>query len=183
MRVFWRQDELTDAEVDLFQAVMAAHDRSARRQNISAAVLVAAGQGSGEFRQALAAAMMCFGGPHGPLRAAYGFMDLSQPEQREWIAEGKRVPGWGNAFVKGAPDPEWAGVDRRLRALSPEVMARVDWVTGELGRRGKKLFPNPGGYTATAGRVLKVPPELLDWLLFRGRLDAWAEMFLKREER
>jgi citrate synthase len=182
MNVFWRTGEIRQAELDVFMACMQAHDRSARRQNISAAVLVAAGQGSDNFRQALAAALMCLGGLHGPLRQAYEFMDLSLEQQVAHLEAGKKAPGWGNAFVKGEPDAEWAAVDEGLRYLDAPLMARVDAVTTELHRRGKVLFPNPGGYTALVGRGLQVPVELLDWIFVRGRMDAWAELFLHRKE-
>jgi citrate synthase len=175
--VFWREDPLNESEVALLDAVLKAHDASARRDNISTVNLKNAAIGSGRYTNALVAALSSIGGPHGPVLEAMGFIDGGRVD--EYLDFGFKIPGWGNSFVKGQPDPIWSDVDSLLNEHWKAMHSRLEAVTKELHGAGKNVFPNPGGYTAAAALILGLPAEIASWLFVAGRLNAWSEMSLQ----
>ena len=180
MRAFWRDKPLNAAEQALLRAVFAAHAVSARRENISTFVLQNAARGSGSYTQALAAALNSLGGPHAPVAAVMEFLDPpSQAMVEKYLEEGRKVPGWGNSFVKGQPDASWYWVDTILGEEWPELARRMRQVTQRLHAAGKIIFPNPGGYTGAAALALGLPKAVAPWLFVAGRLEAWTEIVLK----
>jgi citrate synthase len=93
------------------------------------------------------------------------------------LDEGKRVPGWGNSFIKG-PDSTFARVDQRLREMVPLTMERVDKITAFLHECGRVLYPNPSTYTAACALALGIPERIVPYLLIMGRLEAWTALSL-----
>lgn len=185
IKPFWRAEPLTPEETLLLDAVLVAHARSASRGNLSGQVAEAAAIGSGSYTQAICAAMLTTGGVHAPL--AQTMHILEKPEwaaerARQLLEKGRKVPGWGNSFIKGRKDDLWIPVDeildREFEKLSSGIL-RVTWL---LHERKKMIFPNPSAYTAATALALGIPPQLAPWIFFRGRLDAWTEMIAKRKE-
>jgi citrate synthase len=179
MKPFWRKDPLTDDEQALLTAVLDAHDASARRNNISSQAVAINAQAAGDYGKAIAGAILTLGGIHGPIEQAQYLLSRTNPALAAdtLLANGRKVPGWGNSFHRGEADPLWIGVDQLLR---PTRLARVlDSVTETIRARGKDLFPNPAGYTAAVCIVLGVPAQISCMLFLAGRLSAWSEIYLR----
>lgn len=165
----------------LLSCLNAAHEASALRRNISHEALVLATVGSGNYLQAITAAMMTLGGTHAPLVETCLLLQVEHPE--EWVKRnvprGARVPGWGNGFVKDGPDPLWAEVDQVLRDESNHYMVKVDAVTAVLHEAGKMIYPNPSCYTAVVALTLGLPPEASPYLFLAARLPKWTEEYVR----
>lgn len=165
----------------MLSALNAAHEASALRGNPSHEALKLATVGSGSYVQAIAAALMTLGGLHAPLAATCALLRTGNPLERAktLLAEKKRVPGWGNGFVKDRADPIWEPVDRVLREYAPESMREVDAITQHLHETGKRLYPNPSCYTAVVAIALRIPDEASPYLFVSARLNAWSEEFCR----
>lgn len=164
----------------LVNALDAAHDASARRQNMSSVAVVNAAKGSGSYTCSIAAAMMTLGGTHGPLEATQRFLEsnLAADHSDEILRSGRRVPGWGNGFIKGAEDPAWLPVREALRDLRPDLVEKIDAVTARLHACGKDIYPNPSAYTAACAIALGIPSRVCAFLFVSARLRAWTDLFL-----
>lgn len=178
MKVFWRDSELRDQEVALLMELNRAHHASTFRSNCSSVAVQNAAAGSRSFAQAMAAGLMTMGAVHAPVLEACRLLSLPDElavcKVRDTIAHGERLPGWGNAFVKGGPDPLWASVNHLLMVSWPHRAARLLLITQEFHRHGKMVWPNPAAYTATVAMALGLPWEMASYLFVAGRLDAWA---------
>lgn len=181
MRPFWRNEPLRPAETELLEAVQKAHHDSCFRQNPSFVAIQCAAQGSQDVYKSIAAALMTFGGPHGPILESYDLLSGEFPTEA-WVKSsldlGRKVPGWGMSFVKGEIDPVWLPVYKFISENFPVTRARIDWITEELHRRGKLIYPNPSTFSAATAIILKMPRQLSPYILIASRLDAWAEIFL-----
>jgi citrate synthase len=177
MKPFWREEPLTDAEAELLAAVYQAHAYSAGRNNCSSAAFWNSWHGSHDFTKALTGALSTLGGPHAPLREAINVL------KGDYYAPPLKIPGWGNSFVRGAPDPIWHEVSVCLHNHFPEIADDIERITNELHARGKKVFPNPSCYTAACCIALRIPAHLAPWLFVSARLDAWAGMLVRKPAR
>lgn len=177
---FWRKEPITTAEQMLLNALLAAHDQAARRENASSVTLRVAFAGSGSYTSALAAALNALGGPHAPLVETYELLASEAPVMAatDILMRGGRVPGWGNSFIKRVPDPLFAEVADLLKEHWPEVNITLSGITDCLWRCEKLIFPNPSAWTAAAALVLGLPAELAPFLFVAGRLSAWTELLM-----
>ena len=159
-------------------ALSKAHDISARRQNMSTVAMVNAAIGSGSYANGIAAACLSVGGVHAPLAESMALLSLDDPvaKVKQLLAAGSRVPGWGNSFIKGKPDPDWLEVDRMLAADWPDLYSKIADVTKFLHKNGKQVFPNPSTYTAAVALLVGMQPKLAAYLFIAGRLRAWTEI-------
>lgn len=185
---FWRERPLTVAEWELLVAVADAHAASARRDNVSTHAVFGAAIGSGNYTNSMAAPLLTLGGLHGPISRAHRF--ISEWDQRAdpdsirkshqlvavIIEHGCKIPGWGQSFVKGQPDPAWQQVAAMLEGTA--VGRKLDAITNALHTAGKAIFPNPGGFTAAAAMVLEMPAAVAPYLFIAGRLEVWSQQFL-----
>jgi hypothetical protein len=176
MNVFWRQDELTPGEAKLLEAVLTAHHASTQRDNISTIVLKSTFQGSWSFQQALAAAILTFGGAHGPVEQTMALLDNDHVEKavQETLGLGLKVTGWGSSVE----DDIWQGVGDRVLEGWPVLGRRIRTVTRLLHESGKMVEPNPSCWTAAMNIALGVPRHLALWPVLQGRLSGWAEILL-----
>lgn len=165
----------------LLACLNAAHEASALRRNISHEALILATVGSGNYIQAITAAMMTLGGTHAPLIETCLLMQVDHPEEwaRQAVRHGTRVPGWGNGFVKDGPDPLWAEVDQMVREEAGPYMVKVDAVTAVLHEAGKMIYPNPSCYTAVVALTLGLPPQASPYLFLAARLPKWTEEYVR----
>lgn len=170
MKVFWKREPLTEHQAKLLNACLEAHAHSAWRENISSVVLCQAAQGSGDFAKSLVAALSTLGGTHAPLDETWEFLESG--------SRGKKVPGWGNSFAKGSPDPAWASVDTILHEQFPALWGKLNRVTEEFKSDGKNIFPNPSAYTVATAMAIDMPRKLTPWLFIGGRMNTWAVLFL-----
>lgn len=177
---FWRPlAPLSPAEVDLLNAVALAHGRSVMRQNASSDAVFLASRASGDYTKAIAAALMTLGGAHAPL--AETMRVLKNPELSGYLMKsGRKVPGWGNTFVRGEPDPLWSEVAAALAAADSDLTARIDGITGAFHAAGKNIFPNPSAYTAAAALVVGMPASVSPFLFVSSRLEAWSALYLEQ---
>lgn len=161
-----------------------AHGQSALRGNLSHEALKLAAIGSGDYVKSICAALMTIGGKHAPLAQTYDLLTVHDPAgyASKLLDTGKRVPGWGNSFVRGTHDPIWASVASYLQGNEPGLLARINSVTEVLHARGKLVFPNPSCYTAAAGIVLQIPRDVLAFLFIQGRLPEWTAEFVRRRQ-
>ena len=178
---FWRDTPFTPDEQQLVDELLAGHADAARRQNISTEVMKAAYVGSGNFNQAIAAAICTLGGMHAPILQAW---DVLKRENGAgiYIGEGNKVAGWGNSFIKGKPDNTWYFVNNTLKVVNPDLAWLIDQDTKLLHELGKNIYPNAACYTAATAITIGMPKEISPVLVHYGRVLAWAEI-LYREGR
>ena len=181
---YWRKEPLSKAEWELVNQLMRAHHASVFRQNVSTVVIANTAFGSADYSKAIAAGLMTIGGIHAPLWAT---MDLLNSENAvEWVekivADNRRVPGWGNSFIKEKPDELWMGVDLCLKVsgINSRFIKNIEAITDKLHELGKKIFPNPSAYTAAVALVLGIPPAMAPMLFVTGRLSGWSELIHKQ---
>lgn len=171
---------MTEPQTELLALMNRAHDESARRGNISSVVLGNTAIGSGSYTNAVAAALLTLGGVHGPLQQTQELLereDAADVAERMLVA-GKKVPGWGNAFVKFKFDPAWAPVDLFLKEHFPVLRQRLYDITMMFHKNGKHIYPNPSAYTAVTAIVLGVPARACASLFIAARLKAWTDIYL-----
>lgn len=177
MNVFWKSKPLAKVEETLLNLCLDAHAKSAVRDNISTSVLQQVAAGSFDYGKSVAAAILTTGGMHAPLMDSYGVLmtDISQVEK---AAEVSRIPGWGNSFEKGKPDPIWSPVETFLREHFTNISDKIDAVTQMLQGKGRDVYPNPSVMTAAVGMALQMPPQVLTWFFIAGRLTTWSALYL-----
>jgi citrate synthase len=173
--VFWRNDPLSGEEERLLAAIEGAHRKSAMRVcGSSQAVQIAAG-GSGSYESSVAAGILTLGGKHAPIREIYQTLEQPRSVIETRINAGERVPGWGNSFFRGSPDPDWHAV-RFAFLVFPQMLDHIDFVTSVFHARQKMLYPNAGCYTAAAAKIVGLPAETASYLLISARLPVWTEL-------
>lgn len=174
MIFFWRDNPASVEEIELLNELHTAHAISAYRNNASSVAVATSAGGSGNYFQAIAAALMMLGGLHGPLFQAYDFL------------AGKQFlgiqPGWGNSFIKGEPDPAWGKIDLLLEKNWEKIYLVITSKTKELHSSGKKIYPNPSIYTAAVAHAIGMPRDVVPILFVRSRLEAWSDIFLKNRK-
>lgn len=175
MRAWWTDDELEDWVADLLNAATAAHHSNTFRQNQSAVAVQLAASGSGNYMQAIAMALLTLGGQHGPILDAYDLLAADHPGAvaKVKLQTGRRVPGWGNAFVKGQIDPAWAGTVELLK--KGPLWAKVEDVQQVMDAKG--LFPNPAALSAAVALTARMPRHICPWVGAMGRILAWSQLY------
>jgi citrate synthase len=184
---FWREAPLSEAEHELLRLLEIAHDASARRQNASTAAALNAYGGSGSYTNGLASALLTLGGLHGPIRQTVDLLTNATPvyEAELLLRAGRKVPGWGSSFVRGAPDPIWRDVAQWFEDADGtdhdhhSLAIIVDQVTRALHRYGKFVYPNPSAWTACTAIVLGLPAEFAPYLFVASRLRAWTQLMME----
>jgi len=174
---------LTEKETQLLALVLDAHAKSALRQNISTTTVLQCAAGNGTLTNSIAAGLLTLGGTHAPLEQSCEVLMASNPVEgaRLLVADGYKVPGWGNSFHRGEPDPCWAEVDQWLQENRPDLYAKIQAVTDFLRSTGKPVMPNPSTYTAAAALALGIPPRCAAFLFIQGRLLEWVKLFMRGE--
>ena len=180
---FWRP--MNEQEAKLLELLAEAHYASAMRANGSREALLLAAAGSGEYTKGLVAALSTIGGVHGPLVQTYNLLvDIDPVGEAAGMVLGRRkVPGWGNSFVRGEHDPLWHRVETALRDVNPELRRVIVDITKQLHFHGKFVFPNPSAYTAATAIAVGLPRELTPYLFVAPRLHAWtAHLFQQQDQ-
>ena len=176
--LFWRNEPLSANETKLLNAVESAHRCSALRNTGSSGAVLNAASGSGRFEAAIASGILALGGKHGPIADIVRFLDRSADEilaDVETRLSSKRpIPGWGNSFFKGRPDPDWVAVDEALKGFP--IRETIALVSDRLHKQGKRVFPNAGCFTAATAIILRMPAAVSPYLLIYARLPVWASL-------
>ena len=181
MKVFWREEPLTDNEADLLRLCLEAHSASALRDNLSSITMAQCAASGVSFPQALSASLSTLGGKHAPLAFTFQVFQWTNTEIIKAIGSGATLAGWGNSLVKDAPDDLWMNVDEKLSAIGGDWYSRMQFVTAEFHKIGKKIFPNPSAYTVMVAHILKIPASLASWLFIAGRLNSWAAIYQRSD--
>jgi citrate synthase len=179
IQAFWRKLPLNDDETILLRKLLISHHEATFRGNASSEVIKAAyAMNGGDFFKALAAGLCTLGGVHAPIEQTYDVLNsnLVSNSMTLGIYPDVKIPGWGNSFVKGKPDPIVENVMLYVDVGWPELGKRIELITAALHERGKKVFPNMSCATAATGIILGLPKELTPVLLLHGRALAWAEI-------
>jgi len=174
LNAFWRNEPLDDKEQKLIETLFEGHNQAARRQNISSEVLKAAFMGSGDFNKSVVAAISTLGGTHAPIMQAYDVLSYAHGcHWDDYTSTGRKVPGWGNSFIKGRPDPTWDSTAVALEDLSPDMAWKINHITEYIP---KPVYPNAACYTAATAMLIGLPKYLSPWLVIQARLETWAEL-------
>jgi hypothetical protein len=141
------------------------HRLSASLNNSSTQALAIAYQSNNcDEIKSIAAALMCLGGMHAPIKQAWEF--LRQPKVMSVY------PGFGNSFEKGFPqrfNALWnLSIELRLENLPYTVEEIVRFVRAKTN---KDIWPNLGFYTAL-GFVDKHYRDAIGFLI-KSRIDEW----------
>lgn len=182
MNVFWKQKPLAASQAKALTLILQAHEQAAMRDNISTVTVRNAAIGSGNFTNAVAAALLTVGAVHAPLIPAYQFLAQFNPDEIDEFARhiemGGTIPGWGSDFVKDGPDPVLKPIADCIAENFVQIHERIQRVTDELHARSKMVWPNLAAYSAAAGMAIEIPPPILPWILVQGRLAGWSREFL-----
>lgn len=174
-----RMAPLRSKESELLALVLEAHRLSAFRGNISTNTIKSCAIGNGNYENSIAAGLLTTGGFHAPLEQSVEILQEELSHISELISNGVKIPGWGNSFHKGEPDPYWNDVDNWFRLNEPTIYKKICGITNLLHDNNKHLFPNPSTYTAAAAIALKIPKKAAAYLFVQGRLLSWSNIFLK----
>lgn len=172
---------LDSREQALLDLVLEAHAQSAQRNNISTAAVVQCAAGNGTYTNSIAAGLLTLGGSHAPLEQSYELLSSEYAVEgaKLMMADGVRIPGWGNSFYRGEPDRLWSKVSAWIEVNRPDLHARISEVTAFLHSQGKEIYPNPSTYTAAAAIALGIPAKCAAYLFLQGRLLSWSQIFMK----
>lgn len=164
--------------VALLRAVCEAHYRSARdNENISSTVVRTVRAGNPDSPLApIAAALLSSGRVHGPIDGARRVWRMSDDELVALRDSGAVVPGFGNSFFKEGPDPAWQGVIEVLGSYFPSDLTRLEGKTRIMQEKSRRLWPNPGGFTAVASEIAGIPEGRENVLVLLGRIPSWMDL-------
>lgn len=183
MKPFWRENDLTPDEDNLISLVSVAHYHATFRPNPSSVACQCAAQGSGTLFNSIAAAITCFGGPHGPIESTYAILAATKMKPEDvvsmHISRGAKVPGWGTSFKDQESKSSWNEIDAWIQTHEPDLHQRMSDITQALHESGRDIEPNPSAYTAAAAIALGMPMKVSPYLLLMGRLSAWTEIFMQ----
>lgn len=154
--------------------LLEAHRQIAYRPSASTEALRLAAGGSGDFGQALMAALCTLGGRHGPITEARRVIFGPPSVVRDAIRQGVRVTGWGSSFVKGERDEAF---DALCGTLPLAELDRLGRITYDLWKAGKRVFPNAAAYTAVVANLLGLPMGTEVSLFIQGRMPTWIKIF------
>ena len=174
---------MTESNINHYRfLVFQAHGRVADRGNLSGEVIMAAFSANGnQFIPALCSGLLTLGGAHGPIPQTQALLEDDDHIQ---LAEGLinsdvNVPGWGNSFIKGKPDPDWSPPHNFLGEINPNLFGKLKQITELLHGYDKMVYPNPSAYTACLSIMLGYPAALSSSLFVEARLPAWRERMAK----
>lgn len=172
---------LDSREQELLDLVLEAHAQSAQRDNISTTAVLQCAAGNGTYTNSIAAGLLTLGGMHAPLEQSYELLSSEYAVEgaKLMLADGVRIPGWGNSFYKGEPDALWSQVAAWVEVNRPDLHTRISEVTAFLHGQGKDIYPNPSTYTAAAAIALGIPAKCAAFLFLQGRLLSWSQIFMK----
>ena len=176
-----RFSPLNEREEELLHLVLTAHAESAFRENISSNAVAACSAGNGSWTNSIASGLLTLGGTHAPLEQSYEILASSHSLQgvKLMFEDGLRIPGWGNSFHRGEPDPLWVKVDGWLAKHRSDLHTKIQEITQFLHAAGKNIMPNPSIYTAASAIALGIPANCAGFLFLQGRLLSWTQVYLK----
>lgn len=169
--------------VDMFALLQTAHQEATRRDNVSSVTFINAFAGSGSYTQAVAAAILTTGEVHAPVvQICDVLLGGTEFVNDVYLMDKRRVPGWGNNFVKG-PDPSLVEIFNAVGSERPDILQTIEQVTKMLHNAGKMVYPNIGNATAAVALTIGMPSVLSPHLFILCRLPAWYELAFQYQTR
>lgn len=171
--------------MSLKEELLKGHSKASKRDNVSSVLIkILASTGKGFF-DSIVPAIISFGNIHGPIEQAYKLLIKTEKELNSItdraLKNNKKVPGWGNSFIKAKPDKIWDKCDNILKTEYPELYSKIMFITEKL--QSKKIYPNAACYTAACCIVYNIPIEISTSLVIKGRIDAWSEIYSENFKR
>lgn len=171
--------KLSATQQNLLDLTLNAHSRSATNLKVAstAAVINSFRGNGGNLQMALASGLLTLGGAHGPTTQARKVFGLSDYQSIvDWLADRGKIPGFGNSFHWGAPDPTWDIVSEYLTTTFPHQAKHRDELTEWVQRATKKpLHPNAALYTAITATACGFRPGTELAIFIYGRLGTWID--------
>jgi citrate synthase len=139
------------------------------------------GQSSGSFIHALTAGLMSVGEKHGPIQKARDDLLVygeNVQETTEAVQRGIKIYGFGNSFFKIKSDPCWVYVHEILIRSYPDTFKMLATVQEGLQRAGKKIYPNPAGYSAAAAHATGLIRGMEEPIFVIPRMHVWLQEYV-----
>ncbi len=176
---------------------------AAQRDSISTVSFLGAYCGNGgNFAAAVSAAFCSFGGAHGPFDALVDiWAPLLQSDTEDtrledrlesWVSKQMeiphfRLPGFGNSFHRGEPDPVWLNFQEQLPR---KILNLIDAMMRGTQKpaRPRLLYPNTSTFTllwaaACCHRLSEKSLRIAAWKIFlSSRIHAYAGMIENAEQ-
>lgn len=145
----------------------------------------AAGKVGVPIQQALSGALSVLGNIHGPTAAARRLWETkTRLGARNSVVitmhDGLIVPGFGNGFYKGEPDPAWDDVSKYLLNERGDLSESLDELTAWVNHtrdQATPLLPNAAMYTAVLASDMPVPHGAELGLVVTMRTPVWMEQW------
>lgn len=155
------------------------HSKATNRPNASTQFLLGAYQmNNNNVIQSCISALGTMGGLHAPVQSCCHLLYAKEFAEscKRMIAAKMRVPGYGNSFIKGGPDPVWEDTDEELRTIAPDMHRKIHDGKDILINSGKSVHPNAAIYTAAYAVLASIPPTVAPILVLEFRSSAWRQL-------
>lgn len=165
----------------LWEAVYKAQRASAKANpSVSKMLVNLVGQSSGSFIHALVAGLMSVGEKHGPIQKARDelLVYVSVEATTEAVQRGVKIYGFGNSFFKIKSDPCWTEVHDLLIRSYPVAFDILAGIQEGLQRAGKKIYPNPAGYSAAAAHGAGLLRGMEEVIFVIPRMQVWLQEYV-----
>lgn len=169
----------------LFDLIVEAHQVLATNHNCcSTAAYINSYKATKSQPMAIASAILTLNNLHAPIEAARGVFDYYDDDKiRSDVAEGKRIAGFGNAFVKDSIDPVWLSVQGYMMTEYWEEYKRMidlqNCINGyrqAKNPKAKEIFCNPALFTAVLCSIYNVDYGNELTLFVMARLPIWTNI-------
>lgn len=144
-----------------------------KNDNTSSAAAVAVFKASGDIGKAIAAATLAQGGLHAPIEGARRVLEDSA-YAGQLLAQGRKVPGFGNSFYKDKIDPCFETTYWALPMGARDRIARIQNGCPRL----ENLYPNAAIITAAACVQVGIPAGAEPMIFAYCRVPAWTRLCL-----
>jgi len=178
----WLTIEPSEDRECLLETLFECHREAARNNDnlSSTAIMQVAGAGK-DIESAIAGGLMTLGSIHGPVTQAR-VMIFTAEDGQLWdsLAEGRILPGWGNAFFKDQMDPAIKPLANLIMEEHPKINGRLTRITEIISEvKGKRIYANLAAYTAVTAEILELPLGIEMVLALGARLPTWTSQYLE----
>ena len=122
--------------MSLKEELLKGHSNACKRNNVSSVLIkILSSTGKGFF-DSIIPAIISFGNLHGPIEQTYKLLIKDEQELNKLVdralKNNKKIPGWGNSFVKGKRDNLWDNCDKILEINHKELYKKIKFITNKL---------------------------------------------------
>ena len=174
-------DNKPQTGLPVLDKLLGIHQQLVYRNNISSNTILNMANLDKDYFTSVAAALLTLGTIHAPIVQTVSLLrDVNYEQTVESILSSPgsgKVPGWGSDFVKGESDPIFDEIDQCIS--NHEVYDKILHITELLHDNNKIIYPNAACYTAACSIIIKLPDAIAPYLLIKGRLEGWTDVYLK----